>query len=136
MTLPHMLWIKAFAPDYTKQRKVITMYKDDDTMTPRDRISDEMLSRILGGSALQNTQRVPVEHASPLPRMENGGNGGCNTHSLWGLAEHPLASVYAPLQQFRDLYDRDTALSKGTIFSELDLPFMGRSVAKGGCCND
>ena len=51
----------------------------------------------------------------------------------WGLNDYPLASVYAPLQKFDKLYDEKTAHKKGTIFSELDLPFMGESVYKGGC---
>ncbi|MBP3370772.1 MAG: spore coat associated protein CotJA [Clostridia bacterium] len=60
-----------------------------------------------------------------------------NTHEIhetWGLASHPLASVYAPLQSFGNLYDLDTALRQGTIFTELDLPFMGRRIEKGGKC--
>ena len=108
------------------------MYKDDDIMTPRDRISDEMLSRILGGNNAPLPQRAPVDR--DLPRMEHG--DGCDLHGQWGLREYPLASVYAPMQIFRDLYDQDTALAKGTIFSELDLPFIGHSVAQGGCCHD
>ena len=52
----------------------------------------------------------------------------------FGLDGYPLASVYAPLQSFENLYDAETALKQGTIFSELDLPFMGRTVQKGGSC--
>ena len=52
----------------------------------------------------------------------------------WGLKNYPLASVYAPLQDFDDLYDKETALMKGTVFAGLDLPFMGESVYKGGGC--
>ena len=59
----------------------------------------------------------------------NGGGGcigyeGCAPDS-WGLCEYPLAMVYAPCQMFRDLYDPATALSHGTLFSELNLP-LGR----------
>ena len=61
----------------------------------------------------------------------NGGNGGgcvgyegCGPDS-WGLSEYPLAMVYAPCQTFRGLYDPATALSRGTLFTELDLP-LGR----------
>ena len=50
----------------------------------------------------------------------------------WGLKDYPLASVYSPLQEFRNLYDRDTAMKHGTIFEELNLPFMGTTVGKGG----
>lgn len=57
------------------------------------------------------------------------GNGG-----TWGLENYPLASVYSPLQSFDELYDKDTALMKGTVFAELDLPFMGESVYRGGNC--
>jgi hypothetical protein len=38
------------------------------------------------------------------------------------------------LQEFEELYDLDTALSEGTVFSKLNLPFMGRRIDKGGKC--
>lgn len=37
----------------------------------------------------------------------------------------PLAMAYVPVQKWRNLYDCDVALSRGTMFSELDLPFLG-----------
>ncbi len=43
----------------------------------------------------------------------------------WGLAGYPLAGVYAPLQEWRDAYDEETALARGTLFRELDKPFLG-----------
>ena len=52
----------------------------------------------------------------------------------WGLEGYPLAMVYAPLQKFDNLYDKKTALEQGTMFAELDLPFMGESVKRGGGC--
>ena len=81
---------------------------------------------------------------------EGRGNGGCScerdgchndkgdfcpenyTARGWGLNDYPLASVYAPLQKFDNLYDLDTALDHGTAFVELDLPFMGDKRFKGG----
>ena len=57
----------------------------------------------------------------------------CGERKNWGVEGYPLASVYAPLQNFDKLYDEKTALKKGTVFSELDLPFMGESVYRGGC---
>ena len=56
---------------------------------------------------------------SPLPVCT--GYEGCGANSM-GLCEHPLAMVYAPCQYFRALYDPATALRRGTLFSELDLP--------------
>ncbi len=38
----------------------------------------------------------------------------------------PLAMSYVPMQKWRDLYSADVGLSRGTIFSELDKPFLGR----------
>ena len=49
------------------------------------------------------------------------GHEGCGADS-WGLFEYPLAMVYAPCQVYRGLYDPDTALHRGTLFTELDLP--------------
>ena len=52
----------------------------------------------------------------------------------WGLADHPLAMVYSPYQLFRDVYSPDTALTRGTMFGELDLPFEGDKRKSGGLC--
>ena len=43
----------------------------------------------------------------------------------------PLAMAYVPWQRWTNLYELNTALLHGTIFPELDLPFM----AKGGACS-
>ena len=51
----------------------------------------------------------------------------------WGLSGYPLASVYAPLQSFSELYDLKTALNRGTLFSELDLPFVCGGMKGGNC---
>ena len=69
-------------------------------------------------------------------RNENGGSchGGCGEYDGgWGLSSYPLAMVYAPLQKFHELYEPDVALERGTLFSELDLPFEGGKMNKGGC---
>ncbi len=39
----------------------------------------------------------------------------------------PLAMAYVPYQQWGQVYDDSEALSKGTLFPELDLPFTGGS---------
>jgi len=48
--------------------------------------------------------------------------------SLYGC---PIAMVYTPEQEFENLYEADAALTRGTIFKQLDLPFLG----KEGCCD-
>ena len=49
-----------------------------------------------------------------------------------------LAMVYAPMQEYRMIYDPEIALSIGTIFEELDKPFncsscRSKSSGKEGC---
>ena len=71
----------------------------------------------------------------PIGRMEQSGNDHCGCgaptactgyegcgEGSWGISAHPLAMVYAPCQHYRALYDPATALSRGTLFTELDLP--------------
>ena len=41
------------------------------------------------------------------------------------LQNLPLAMGYVPLQKWQKLYRPDTGLSRGTLFEELDLPFIG-----------
>lgn len=76
------------------------------------------------------------------PNQSDGGDAGichgfegCGAGS-WGLAEYPLAMVYAPCQTFRALYDPATALNRGTLFTELDLPLGGEGgfTAEGCAC--
>lgn len=37
----------------------------------------------------------------------------------------PLAMVYSPTQEWRDLYDNEMGHDRGTIFRELEFPFLG-----------
>ena len=38
----------------------------------------------------------------------------------------PVGMTYVPMQAWRELYQPDEGFHKGTIFRELDLPFLGR----------
>lgn len=42
----------------------------------------------------------------------------------------PLAMAYVPFQKWEEPYDRETALSRGTIFPALDKPFIGEEAVK------
>ena len=95
------------------------MYQDNN-MSQNFPGNEDMLRRILDNSA--HTPPTPVTPQTPRSRH------------TWGLKSYPLASVYAPLQEFGNLYDPLTALKKGTLFSELELPFMGKGVREGGNC--
>lgn len=41
-----------------------------------------------------------------------------------------LAMAYVPMQQFKNVYELSDGFQQGTIFPELNKPFMGW---KGGC---
>lgn len=117
-------------------------------------------NRQLGGYARREAFGKPIgasrptfaqsDIASDLPRLDENNGGRLCDGSLptprresdncgmadggFGLASHPLAMVYSPLQEFREIYTPNVALERGTVFSELDLPFEGGKGKKGGCC--
>lgn len=64
--------------------------------------------------------------------MQNPDQNECSARAVFERCTFPLAMVYTPLQSFHDIYDKEKALNAGTIFRELDLPFHGKSVFKGG----
>ena len=57
--------------------------------------------------------------------LRETGESACAAKT-WGLENHPLAMVYSPLQAWQSLYDPANALQHGTLFCELDKPFLGR----------
>ncbi len=46
--------------------------------------------------------------------------------------DFPLAMAYIPMQKFENLYGLDEALCAGTLFKELDKPFLGRKAERKG----
>ena len=46
------------------------------------------------------------------------------------LEDMPLAMAYVPWQTWRDIYDAEKGFHRGTIFQELDLPFLGKGGKK------
>lgn len=79
------------------------------------------------GSVLPRSDFSPSE-INDLPNAQRN-----NISQTWGLSSHPLAMVYSPLQYFNGLFGEDVALSKGTIFSNLYLPFEGEECGRGRC---
>ena len=90
----------------------------------KDSCSMSELQKILSGCG--NCPAASID----LPTCESGGKS-------FGLKGYPLAMVYSPMQEFDRLYDLDRGFVAGTIFTELDLPFSGRSIKykgnSGGC---
>lgn len=40
--------------------------------------------------------------------------------------EMPLAMAYVPWQMWQEIYSTDKGFQRGTIFRELDMPFVGK----------
>ena len=66
--------------------------------------------------------------------------GGCSEHddnscvSYCESREYPsLAMVYSVNQCWREIDDSSVGFERGTIFTELDKPFMGDKCKNGGC---
>lgn len=68
-----------------------------------------------------NTEEDVLDVAAEAAVGIRGGSN-CNLNGVNGL---PLGMMYAPMQEFRQLYTPEEALCRGTLFCELDLPFRG-----------
>ena len=55
----------------------------------------------------------------------NSCNNNSNTTNNCAIDSFPVGMCYVPWQKWRDLYNLETALKRGTLFSELDKPFQG-----------
>lgn len=67
----------------------------------------------------------------PAPKPCTGGavqpRCDCPDTSVGGMELYPIGMGYVPWQQWQQTYALDRGLCRGTIFPELDLPFvMGR----------
>lgn len=54
------------------------------------------------------------------------GNTESQTSESQTLGSLPIAMAYTPMQQWKTTYSAEEALSIGTVFPELNLPFEGR----------
>ncbi len=49
-----------------------------------------------------------------------------NCQQQYDIDNMPLAMAYVPWQHFTQVYEPDKALAYGTIFPELNKPFLGK----------
>ena len=60
------------------------------------------------------------------PHINTGNSCGCAVQRPM-QPDMPIAMAYVPMQRWNQVYDMSRGLTRGTIFPELDLPFvMGR----------
>lgn len=55
---------------------------------------------------------------------------GCTPNPTPFPQNTPVAMAYVPFQQFGQLYPPENGLERGTMFPELDKPFLGGGVSK------
>lgn len=74
-------------------------------------------------NSCRNPQAVPYGSGEcRMPEMAKE-KEDCHMH---GSGEWSIGMTYVPMQEWRKIYQPDEGFHKGTIFAELDLPFLGR----------
>ena len=101
--------------------------ENNPTRVSRERINENYLRQMLredtrgrGCGSCERQERPERPCRMSTPACEGMGGGRVS-----------LAMVYAPRQSWRMIYDGEKALVKGTIFGELDKPFLGYGKARG-----
>ncbi len=91
-----------------------------------DTLGRASCSRVVRSSELNCTScgRDRTSAVDNINVMQDTSGCGGNINSTFGLPGYPLASVYAPLQDFDEIYDCEKGHNRGTIFPALDLPFI------------
>ena len=84
----------------------------------------------------QADMRMPMQPSMSTPSAQAGayipsGNINCPGSSIGPIESYteiyPVGMGYVPMQQWRQTYNLEQGFSRGTIFPDLDLPFiMGR----------
>jgi len=100
-------------------------FSNDDYRTPRDRGMGQRggynSTRLNTETARYDCRGNPVSENNSMERGDCYGVG-VPSSCIGGVS---LASVYAPVQYFKDIYDPYVALSRGTLFKALDKPLKG-----------
>lgn len=100
---------------------------DNDTRTPKDRIKENLIRRLLELEDFNNIYSSTGNRTqSSGSGIAQGLNGDTDYRMNYGREQRQgasLAMVYSPMQEWQELYDAETALQKGTLFKELFMPF-------------
>ena len=107
----------------------------------RSRTSRSLPTQSLAGRRDVPFSRSDIPPAEYKSSMQTSAMRTNNNHehdhgherTTWGLDGYPLAMVYSPIQGFKNLYNEETALARGTMFADLDLPFEGGRCGKDRC---
>lgn len=98
------------------------MIQQNDYRTPRERITGELLERVMEDEteSYGSFVRTGTNNASRSTDGQVRSGKGSYTR---GNTYPSLAMVYSPFQEFENLYEPEEALTRGSLFVDLDLPF-------------
>lgn len=65
-----------------------------------------------------------------FPANDGCGCSGAMNSSMEKIDQYPIAMAYVPWQKYGETFDLETGFHIGTIFPELDKPFMRAGCAK------
>ena len=71
-------------------------------------------------------------HKSVCENIAPGASCPINKCDFSCVDDFPLAMAYIPMQRFENLYSIDEALCAGTLFKDLDKPFLGGKAERKG----
>ena len=100
------------------------------------RTSDTFPYGQMSGESQRDLRTTPRLDMNTTPRRKcngeiRGEEQGSSSKHGWGLQGYPLAMAYSPYQNWHQLYTPEIALEKGTLFSELDMPFETANCRRG-----
>ena len=77
----------------------------------------------------RNRESVTGNYRIQGCRTNNDRYDSCETKDM----NYKLGMVYSPYQEWQNIYDCDKGFVAGTIFEELDKPFLGYKCNRGNC---
>lgn len=69
---------------------------------------------------------IPTPFSDPSDNQFMKMAGRENDTQMSCIDNMPLAMAYVPMQRWKTTYEPDVALDNGTIFPELNMPWIGR----------
>ena len=110
------------------------MYIDDKYAGRGSRCEGDVLDRLLAENGICRPELrsdLPSDLSDPRTCRSRDGKCPQKVNSCHSDGK-PVGMVYSPPQEWRSLYEPEKALSRGTLFEELDLAFLGAGVGCGG----
>ena len=107
------------------------MFDRNQLQSGTDRSGDETFRKMLFGGSRRNGFRPPVVPAMERVLPQTATERPADTEEARGtpcMEACSLAMVYSPAQEWRELYPINDAIRKGTLFAELDKPFLGKTL--------